>query len=119
MNKAMLTGLVLGAAVATAGGVLAGYKLLDGDEPERIAAVQTPPCTEQTVTHQAEPKDKNRIAGSVIGGLVGGAVGKDVGDSDITTAAGAAAGAIAGNQVQKKFQENRTYTTTDCVPAQP
>ena len=121
MNKAMVTGVVLGAALATAGGVFAGYKLLNDDDA-KIASIATPAvnCTDETVTHPVDPKDEHRIAGTVLGALVGGAVGKDVGDKDITTAAGAAAGGIAGNQVQKKLQERKTYTTTEthCVPAQ-
>ena len=118
MNKSMWLGVALGAAVATAGGVLAGYKLMSDDAPASTAAVLTERCTERTVTHAGDLKDEHRIAGSVIGGLVGGAVGKDVGDRDITTAAGAAGGAIAGNQIQKKIQERKSYTTTetDCVP---
>jgi uncharacterized protein YcfJ len=122
MNKPMLMGVVLGVAVATAGGVFAGYKLLNDDKqpPATAAAVYTERCTEETVTTPADSKDPHRIAGSVIGGLVGGAVGKDVGDRDITTAAGAAAGAIAGNQIQKKLQERKatTATETHCVPVQ-
>jgi uncharacterized protein YcfJ len=122
MNKPMLTGVVLGVAVATAGGVLAGYKLLHDDSPPptTAAAVYTERCTEETVTTPADPKDQHRIAGTVIGGLIGGAVGKDVGDRDITTAAGAAAGAIAGNQIQKKIQDRNATTTTEthCAPVQ-
>lgn len=109
MNKSLLIGAVLGVAVATAGGVLAGYQLLQDDEP--TAVVQAAPvdgaASTECTPSAAEPRDKNRIAGTVVGALVGGAVGKDVGDRDITTAAGAAAGALAGNQIQKKIQEDR------------
>jgi len=120
MNRPMLTGVVLDVAVAAAGGVLAGYKLMRDDSPATAAAVYTERCTEETVTTPADPKDEHRIAGTVIGGVVGGAVGKDVGDRDITTAAGAAAGAIAGNQIQKKLQERKATTTTEthCAPVQ-
>jgi uncharacterized protein YcfJ len=109
MNKSMLIGTVLGVAVATAGGVFAGYKMLQDDEPSvavqpRRSRVRLTECTPSA----EEPRDEHRIAGTVVGALVGGAVGKDVGDRDITTAAGAAAGALAGNQIQKKIQENRT-----------
>ncbi len=106
MNKSLLIGTVLGVAVATAGGVFAGYKLLEKDEPT-VTVVHTPqPTAPECVP--ADPRDDRRIAGTVVGALIGGAVGRDVGDRDITTAAGAAAGAYAGNQVQKKFQENRS-----------
>jgi uncharacterized protein YcfJ len=107
-NKSLVIGAVLGVAVATAGGVFAGYKLLRADEARPLPAAQvaaapepSPPCVPN------EPRDKNRIGGTVAGAVVGGAVGKDVGHRDITTAVGAAAGAYAGNQIQKKIQENR------------
>lgn len=111
MNKSLLIGTVLGVAVATAGGVFAGYKLLRADEDRPAVSAQVastqPAQPAQPECVPTEPRDKNRIAGTVVGALVGGAVGKDVGDRDITTAVGAAAGAYAGNQIQKKVQENR------------
>jgi len=108
MNKSLATGVVIGVAIAAAGGVFAGYRMLQNDDTTETAAVtQSSPSTVVENCVPAEPKDDKRIAGTVIGALVGGAVGKDVGDRDITTAAGAAAGAIAGNQAQKKFQESR------------
>jgi uncharacterized protein YcfJ len=109
MNKSLLIGAVLGVAAATAVSVFAGYKLLQEDEPTavaQVAPVDNAARTECTPSAE-EPRDKNRIAGTVVGALVGGAVGNDVGDRDITTAAGAAAGALAGNQIQKKIQEDR------------
>lgn len=109
MNKSLLIGAVFGVAVATAGGVVAGYKLLRADEATPAPAVHVAaaePAQPECVPN--EPRDKNRIAGTVVGALVGGAVGKDVGHRDITTAAGAAAGAYVGNQAQKKLQENRS-----------
>jgi len=107
MNKQLLIGTVLGVAVATAGGVFAGYKILRADEagPPAAQAAAVEPVRPECVPNQ--PRDKNRIAGTVVGALVGGAVGKDVGNRDITTAVGAAAGAYAGNQIQKKVQDNR------------
>lgn len=110
MNKSLLIGAVFGVAVATAGGVFAGYKLLQDEEPATV--ISNTPSTEPaaavaTNCTPSEPRDEKRIAGTVVGALVGGAVGRDVGDRDITTAAGAAAGALAGNQIQKKMQEKR------------
>lgn len=107
MNKSLLMGTMLGVAAATAGGVFAGYKLIRADEATPSPAVQVAaaePAQPECVPN--EPRDRRRIAGTVVGALVGGAVGKDVGHRDITTAAGAAAGAYAGNQVQKKIQDN-------------
>lgn len=107
MNKSLLIGTVLGVAVATAGGVFAGYKMLNDEEPT-VTVVHTEPQAAAPECVPADPRDEHRIAGTVVGALVGGAVGRDVGDRDVTTAAGAAAGAYAGNQIQKKFQENRS-----------
>ncbi len=107
MNKQLLMGTVLGVAVATAGGVFAGYKMLRTDEAEPVAAHVASAEPAQPACVPNQPRDKNRIAGTVAGALVGGAVGKDVGNRDITTAVGAAAGAYAGNQIQKKVQDNR------------
>jgi uncharacterized protein YcfJ len=111
-NKSLLIGAVIGVAVATAGGVYAGYKILQSDEAapavETSVAQTEPAPAAQPKCVPNEPRDKKRIAGTVVGALVGGAVGKDVGDRDITTAAGAAAGALAGNQIQKKIQDNRS-----------
>ena len=122
MNKSTIGGIVIGVAVATAVGAIAGYSIVNEDESvnedEAAAQIAQQNCYEVGIERAAEPEDEKRIAGTVIGALVGGAVGRDVGDKDITTAAGAAAGAFAGNQAQKKFQENRTETATEvrCDP---
>jgi len=108
MNKSLLIGTMLGVGVATAGAVFAGYEMLRADEaaPAAVHVAAAQPSQPECVPNQ--PRDKNRIAGTVVGALVGGAVGKDVGDRDVTTAVGAAAGAYAGNQIQKKVQDNRS-----------
>lgn len=161
MNKSLLTGLIAGIAVATAGGV-AGYTFFGQDAedagsatpmeadahaghaaaapapaaapaaPRPAAAAAPAPapaaaaemeCWDEPVTVQADPKDRNQIAGTAIGAVVGGAVAKDLGDRDLTTAVGAAAGAFIGRRIQKEVQENRaesrTVTTMErrCAPA--
>lgn len=138
MNKSMLTGVVAGIGVATAGGVL-GYQFLGQPGAEvaveteapaasapavRTAAAPAPTeeCWDEEIAVTADPKDEHRIAGTAIGAVVGGAIGKDVGDRDITTAAGAAAGALIGRKIQERVQENRadqrTTTTVErrCGP---
>lgn len=125
MNKSMLTGVVLGVAVATAGGAFAGYKLLDRepsfaevlDVQPIMETVKTPRevCHEETVTHTRAPKDQHKVTGTVIGAVVGGVLGNQVGGGDgrkIATVAGAAAGGYAGNRIQNKMQQGNTYTTT-------
>jgi len=129
MNKSLVVGAVVGAAVVTAGGALAGYKLLDrtpdhaqvlGVEPI-METVRTPRevCRDVIQTHKQAPKDQHKVAGTVIGAVVGGVLGNQVGDGSgrkIATAAGAAAGGYAGNRIQDKIQDGNTYTTTsqDC-----
>lgn len=138
MNKSMVIGTVLGAAVATAGGAIAGFSLLK-KEPEfaqvtaveaiketvktpreecRDEEVKTPrqQCHNETVTHQRPVQDGNRVAGSLLGAVVGGALGSKVGGGNgkkAATVIGAAAGGYAGNQIQKGMQERDTYTTTE------
>jgi uncharacterized protein YcfJ len=144
LNKSMLTGVIAGIAVATAGGV-AGYAFLGQDEsvdsedavvvaepagaptaaqqPARAAPVAAPvveeECWDEEVTVQAEPRDDHAIAGTAVGAVLGGALAKEIGDdNDLATAAGAAAGALAGRRMQRRFQENNTTVTTErrCAP---
>jgi uncharacterized protein YcfJ len=124
MDKSLLTGLVAGAAVVTAGGVFAGYKM---SEPQFAQVVAVQPimetvrtsrqaCQDVPVTHTREAKDQKKIAGTVIGAVVGGVLGNQVGDGDgrkIATVAGAAAGGYAGNRIQDRMQQGNTYTATE------
>ncbi len=127
MNKSMLTGVVLGAIVATAGGAFAGYNVLANKAPTHadvtnVAAiketVKTPRevCQDVAVTRQRPVQDQNKILGTVAGALVGGVLGNQVGGGSgkkIATVAGAAAGGYAGNKTQERMQANDTYTTTE------
>jgi len=126
MNKSMIVGAVMGAAVATAGGAIAGYKLLDkGPEFAEVMnvapvreAVNTPRevCQDVAVTHQRAVEDQHRIAGTAIGAVLGGVLGKQVGGgrgNKLATVGGAVAGGYAGNQVQQGMQQRDTYTTTE------
>ena len=123
MNKSLLTGLVLGATVATAGGVFAGYKALSEpkfaevlDVQPLMETVKTPRevCHDVAVTHTREAKDQHKVAGTVIGAVVGGVLGNQVGGGDgrkVATVAGAAAGGYSGNRIQDRMQKGNTYTT--------
>lgn len=127
MNKSMLTGIVLGAVVATAGGAVAGYSLLAEKTPThaevtKVAAitetVKTPrqACQEVAVTRQKPVQDEHQVLGSVAGAVVGGLLGNQIGGGNgkrIATVAGAAAGGYAGNKTQERMQANSTYTTTE------
>ncbi len=102
MDKSMLTGLLAGAAIVTAGGAIAGYKMLN-DEPRYASVTDVRPvtetvrtphevCTDRVVSEQAPVKDEKRVAGTVIGAVVGGA----------------AAGGYAGNKIQKGIQQGNS-----------
>ena len=126
MNKSLVTGIVLGAAVVTAGGAVAGYQWLDRgptfaevlDVQPIMETVKTPRevCQDVTTTHTRAAKDQHKITGTVVGAVVGGVLGSQVGSGDgrkVATAAGAAAGGYAGNRIQNRMQQGNTYTTTE------
>ena len=141
MNKSMMTGALLGAAIATAGGTLAGYNYLKKEpeiaSPEVVVPAVVQPqfaqvtgvtpvqetqstprqsCKDVTITHRRPVQDQNRIVGSAIGALAGGLLGNQVGGGNgkkLATVAGAVGGGYAGNQVQKNMQSKDTYTTTE------
>jgi uncharacterized protein YcfJ len=126
MNKSMLTGVVLGVALASAGGALAGYKLLDRepafaqvlDVKPVTETVKTPRevCHDEAVTHTREARDQHQVAGTVLGAVVGGVLGHQVGHGTgrtVATVAGAGAGGYAGNRIQNRMQQGDTYTTNE------
>ncbi len=124
MNKSLVTGLLIGAVVATAGAAVAGYTILS--EPQYAQVVDATPvtknvrtprqqCHDEQITQQAPTRDPHQITGSVLGAVVGGVVGHQIGGGNgkkLATVAGAAAGGYAGNRVQKGMQERNTITTT-------
>ena len=126
MNKSLLIGVVAGAVIATAGGAIAGYKLIAaGPDYAQVTnvepvmkTVRTPRenCVDVPVTTQAPTRDPHRVTGTVIGAVVGGVVGSQIGSGsgrDIARIGGAAAGGYAGNQIQKRRQANNTVTTVE------
>ena len=126
MNKSLITGLVVGAAIVTAGAAVANLDLLNRD-PQYADVIAVDPvtksiktpreeCSEQQVSRTKPVKDEHRIAGTVIGAVVGGVLGNQVGDGNgrkVATAAGAAAGGYAGNKVQQRVQNGNTVATTE------
>jgi uncharacterized protein YcfJ len=127
MNKSMIVGVVLGAGVATAGGVIGGLTLMGDKGPtyaevirvvEATETVETPRevCEDVAVTRRAPVKDEHKVLGTVAGAVIGGVLGNQVGGGSgkkIATVAGAAAGGYAGNRVQGNLQAGDTYTTTE------
>lgn len=126
MDKSLLTGLVIGAAVAAGAGAVAGLKLMNkGPEYAEVLKVtpmtrtiRTPrqECHDEQVTRQAPVKDEHQVLGTIAGAVIGGVIGHQVGGGsgrDIATVAGAAGGGYAGNRVQKNLQDRDTTTTTE------
>ncbi len=125
MNRSMIIGAIAGAAVVTAGGAFAGYKSWQGNHYAQVVnaelvtkQIKKPrqECHEEVVTHQQQPKDEHRVAGTLIGAVVGGVLGNQVGGGNgkkIATVVGAGAGGYAGNQVQDRMQKGNTYTANE------
>lgn len=126
MNKSLMTGLVIGAAVAVGAGAVAGLKLMNkGPEYAEVLKVtpvtktiRTPrqECHDEQVTRQAPVKDQHQVIGTIAGAVIGGVIGHQIGGGtgrDIATVAGAAGGGYAGNRVQKNLQDRDTVTSTE------
>lgn len=126
MNKSLLTGLVIGAAVAVGAGAVAGLKMMNRGpayaEVLKVTpvtkTVRTPrqECHEEQVTRQAPVKDEHQLLGTIAGAVVGGVIGHQIGGGsgrDIATVAGAAGGGYAGNRIQKDLQDRNTVTSTE------
>ena len=127
MDKSMMTGLVIGVVVATAGASIAGLNLIGKKEPayaevlgvqQITETIETPRqvCEDVPVTRQKPVQDQHRVVGTVTGALLGGVLGNQIGSGKgkkIATVAGAAAGGYAGNKVQENMQANDTYTTME------
>ena len=120
MNTNLLIGGIFGAVAVTAAGSYAGYNSYVEDKKPRFAEVieskavtetyytNREECYDEVVQHQAEVKDQNKVARTIIGEQVGGGNGKK-----LATVAGAAAGGYAGNKVQGNMQQKDVYSTTE------
>lgn len=90
MNKSMLSGIVLGAVVATAGGAIAGYSAMANKTPTHAEVIKvaeikeqekTPRqlCRDVSVTRQKPVQDQHQVLGTVAGAVIGGVLGNQVG----------------------------------------
>jgi len=126
MDKSLVTGLVIGAAVAAGAGAVAGLKLMNrGPQYAEVLNVTPltktirtprPECHDEQVTQKAPVKDEHQVLGTIAGAVIGGVIGHQVGGGsgrDIATVAGAAGGGYAGNRIQKNLQDRDTTTTTE------
>jgi uncharacterized protein YcfJ len=126
MDKSLVTGLVIGAAVAAGAGAVAGLKLMNkGPQYAEVMnvtpltkTIRTPrqECHDEQVTRQAPVQDEHQVLGTIAGAVIGGVVGHQIGGGsgrDIATVAGAAGGGYAGNRIQKNLQDRHTVTSTE------
>ena len=129
MNTSMIKGLIIGGAVAAAGGA-AGYNMVKDTAPplpqfaEVVSVVPAVTqiaeneevCRDVEVVHQETPRDQRRLAGTATGVALGGLIGSQIGGGNgkkIATVVGAVVGGIAGNKVQERAQAADTYTTVE------
>ena len=127
MNKQMATGAIIGAALVTAVGAVAGYRMMDKENYAEVVSarpamktvsVPREECRDEVVTTTKPTKDPNQIAGTVAGAVVGGVLGHQVGDGrgkDLATVGGAVAGGYAGNKIQEKMQARNTVDGTQRI----
>jgi uncharacterized protein YcfJ len=127
MNRSLITGIFLGAAVAASVAAIGGYRLLAPAQPEFAEVLEVNEVTEEVpvsrevckdvqVTHRKTPKDEHQILGTAAGAVIGGVAGSQIGGGSgkkIATAAGAIAGGVAGKKTQENIQAGDTYTTTE------
>lgn len=125
MNRSLITGMVIGGIAVTAGGAVAGYRMLSTPRTAQVVSVKavsrtvtTPErdCYEAQITHEKPPRDGQRLVGTGLGAVVGGLLGHEVGGGSgkvLATVAGAAAGGYAGNRIEQKMQHGNTYTTDE------
>jgi len=125
MKISFVTGALTGAIVVTAGSAVAGYRIYETAHSAKVVSarpltrtVRIPrqECHDEQVTHTKPVQDHERLIGTGIGALVGGVLGHQVGGGNgktLATVAGAAAGGYAGNRIQKKTQDDDTYTVTE------
>ena len=126
MNRSLMTGVLIGAAVAAGAGAVGGLKLMQRT-PQYAEVLKVTPvtktirtprqeCHEEQVTRQAPVKDEHQVIGTLAGAVIGGVIGHQIGGGsgrDIATVAGAAGGGYAGNRVQKNLQDRDTVTSAE------
>lgn len=93
-------------------------EVLSAKPAMQSVAVSREECRDEVVTYTRDPKDSNKIIGTVAGAIVGGVIGNQIGSGRGNTAAtvgGTVAGGYAGNRIQKAMQDRDTYQTTERV----
>src|SRR5258707_10956781 len=88
MNKSLISGLVIGVAVAAGAGAIASLTL--HRQPDYAKVIEVTPltktistprqsCHDETVTHQKQPSDSHQLIGTVAGAVLGGMIGHQIG----------------------------------------
>lgn len=127
MSAPVIIGGIVAAIAVVAIGATAAYQYSDQSEYAEVlsaqpamqsVAVSREDCRDQLVTYRRDPKDPNKIIGTVAGAIVGGVIGNQIGDGsgkDVATVGGTVAGGYAGNKIQQAMQDKDTYQTTEQV----
>jgi len=123
MDKKLVAGVVIGAALATGGMVMASRTF--SEPPEFADVVRVKPqmenfdvpreeCRDVTTTRHVQQHDR-LTNGTVIGAVVGGAVGNQVGSGrgrGAATLLGAVAGGLAGREADRRHTKTVPVTET-------
>lgn len=127
MSAPLIIGGVVVAIAVVAVGATAAYQnsnqsdyaqVLSAKPAMQSVAVSREDCRDQVVTYTRDPKDPNKIIGTVAGAIVGGVIGNQIGGGsgkDVATVGGTVAGGYAGNKIQQAMQDRDTYQTTEQV----
>lgn len=127
MSAPLIAGGVIAGIAIAAVSATAAYQYSNQSEYAEVlsakpamqsVAVSRQECRDEVVTYKRDPKDSNKIIGTVAGAVVGGVIGNQIGSGRGNTAAtvgGTVAGGYAGNRIQKAMQDRDTYQTTEQV----
>ncbi len=127
MNTPLIVGgVVTGIVLATAGATAAYQYSTQPEYAEVLSAtpamksvpVSRQECRDEVVTYKRDPKDPNKIFGTIAGAVVGGVIGNQIGGGSgkkAATVGGTVAGGYAGNRIQNAMQDKDTYQTTEQI----
>src|SRR5260370_30313185 len=113
MNKSLLSGLIIGVAVAAGAGAIASFTL--HRQPDYAKVIEVTPltktistprqsCHDETVTHKRQARDSHQVIGTGAGAVLGGVIGHQIGGGSgrsIATVARPAPGRHRGQRIQK------------------
>lgn len=122
MSTPIIVGGVIVGIAALAASATAAYQYSNKSEDADVASVTTSEsreeCRDEVVTFTRDPKDPDRIVGTVAGAVLGGVAGSQIGGGSgktVATIGGTMAGGYAGNKIQEAMQGRDVYETTQPV----